>query len=130
MPNIYFKGQAYDQYTLSNLWKTEQPYRPLRLLWLFCCFTFQHYFSHTEHMLTSLCYIFTWRKKKDLISLAQDRNLLHEPELFPALNFKTHGVYFCCVHTSAKTHYFDHIRQIVSQNIFPHITFSCGRKEA
>ena len=35
----------------------------------------------------------------DLISLAQDRTLLNEPELFPAINFKKHSVNFCCFHT-------------------------------
>ena len=44
--------------TLSNLWKTEQPYSPFGLLWIFCYVTFQHYFSHTEHTLTSLRYTF------------------------------------------------------------------------
>ena len=35
----------------------------------------------------------------DLHKLAQDRTLLYEPELFPALNFKLEGVNFCCFHT-------------------------------
>ena len=35
----------------------------------------------------------------DLNRLAQERNLLYEPELFPALNVKIKGVNFCCFHT-------------------------------
>lgn len=35
----------------------------------------------------------------DLNRLAQDRSLLYEQELFPALNFKLEGVNFCCFHT-------------------------------
>ena len=35
----------------------------------------------------------------DLNSLAQDRIVLYEPELFPALNFKMGGINFCCFHT-------------------------------
>ena len=35
----------------------------------------------------------------DLNTLAKERSLLYEPELFPALNFKMEGVNFCCFHT-------------------------------
>ena len=35
----------------------------------------------------------------DLYSLARDRTLLYEPELFPAVNFKMKGINFCCFHT-------------------------------
>ena len=34
----------------------------------------------------------------DLYRLAQDRTLLYEPELFPAVNFKMKGINFCCFH--------------------------------
>ena len=35
----------------------------------------------------------------NLKMLAQDRAVVYEPELFPALNFKMDGVNFCCFHT-------------------------------
>ena len=35
----------------------------------------------------------------DLKMLAQDRAVVYEPELFPALNFKLDRVNFCCFHT-------------------------------
>ena len=35
----------------------------------------------------------------DLYRLAEERSLLYEPEIFPALNFKIEGVNFCCFHT-------------------------------
>ena len=35
----------------------------------------------------------------DLNRLAQERSLIYEPELFPALNVKIKGVNFCCFHT-------------------------------
>ena len=35
----------------------------------------------------------------DIQKLAKERTIVYEPELFPALNFKMHGVNFCCFHT-------------------------------
>ena len=35
----------------------------------------------------------------DIMTLANERTVVYEPELFPALNFKTDGVNFCCFHT-------------------------------
>lgn len=35
----------------------------------------------------------------DIRTLAKERSIVYEPELFPALNFKTDGVNFCCFHT-------------------------------
>lgn len=35
----------------------------------------------------------------DLPLLAKERQIIYEPELFPALNFKREGVNFCCFHT-------------------------------
>lgn len=35
----------------------------------------------------------------DLKALAEERSVVYEPELFPALNFKIDGVNFCCFHT-------------------------------
>ena len=35
----------------------------------------------------------------DLNTLAKERSLLYEPELFPALNVNIEGVNFCCFHT-------------------------------
>ena len=35
----------------------------------------------------------------DIMTLANEKTVMYEPELFPALNFKTDGVNFCCFHT-------------------------------
>lgn len=35
----------------------------------------------------------------DIQTLAKERTIVYEPELFPALNFKTDGINFCCFHT-------------------------------
>lgn len=35
----------------------------------------------------------------DIRTLAKEKSIVYEPELFPALNFKTDGVNFCCFHT-------------------------------
>ena len=35
----------------------------------------------------------------DIMTLANERTVVYEPELFPALSFKTDGVNFCFFHT-------------------------------
>ena len=35
----------------------------------------------------------------DIMTLANERTVMYEPELFPALNFKTDGLNFCYFHT-------------------------------
>ena len=51
----------------------------------------------TKILTVSACH--TLSESLDLRTLATEREVTYEPELFPAINFKNDGVNFCCFHT-------------------------------
>lgn len=68
----------------------------------------------------------------DIRTLAKERSIVYEPELFPALNFKTDGVNFCCFHTGKVvitgikgTH---HIDEIVLPTLIELELYTCKKQ--